>query len=362
VREPPAGLSDRALLDCLRTAYGVNVAELTFLPIGHDAWAGVYRAEADDGRAYFVKARRTVANRAGLLIPRFLQDHGVMGVVAPIPTLTGALWASAGAYAVLLYPFIVGGTGMRLGMSDEQWIEYGATLRQIHATTLSPEIEQVMRRETFRPDGADAARRVDAGLAALGESDVAGTSEPVPGDPPTQALAAIWRARRDEIMLLLARAEDLGRRLAQTAPPLVLCHADIHTNNVLLDAADQRIWIVDWDETMLAPRERDLMFVIGGGINGGQIGPREEALFVEGYGQSAATGRADENAVAFDPLALAYYRYAWAVSDIGAFGEEIAFRPDFSEATRQAAVSLFQLLFAPDYIVSQALGSETGEG
>jgi len=37
------------------------------------------------------------------------------------------------------------------------------------------------------------------------------------------------------------------------------------------------------------------------------IGPREEALFFRGYG-----------ATAIDPLALAYYRYAWAVGDIGA--------------------------------------------
>jgi spectinomycin phosphotransferase len=43
----------------------------------------------------------------------------------------------------------------------------------------------------------------------------------------------------------------------------VLCHADLHTWNVLVDG-DGRLWLVDWDEAILAPRERDLMFLVGG--------------------------------------------------------------------------------------------------
>ena len=31
-----------------------------------------------------------------------------------------------------------------------------------------------------------------------------------------------------------------------------------------LDETDERIWIADWDQAMLAPRERDLMFAVGG--------------------------------------------------------------------------------------------------
>ena len=144
---------------------------------------------------------------------------------------------------------------------------------------------------------------------------------------------------------LLDRAEDLGRRLAEAAPPLVLCHADIHTGNVLLDA-EGRVWIVDWDETILAPRERDLMFVVGG-ISSKLVGPREEALFFRGYG-----------ATDVDPLALAFYRYAWAVGDIGAFGEEVFFRPDLGPVTRRAAVDMLMGLFQPGEIVALALASD----
>lgn len=113
---------------------------------------------------------------------------------------------------------------------------------------------------------------------------------------------------------------------------------------MLLDS-DGLVWFVDWDEVTLAPRERDLMFV-GGGISRRLVGPREEARFFEGYGSTP-----------LDPLALAYYRYAWAVGDIGAFGEEVFFRPDLGQASRHEAARLFLNLFQPGEIVALALAS-----
>src|SRR2546421_608581 len=83
-------------------------------------------------------------------------------------------------------------------------------------------------------------------------------------DPVAQELAPLWQQRRDVIHRLVARAEALGQQVAHRPLAHVLCHADIHTNNVLLDA-DGAVWIVDWDDTLLAPQERELMFVVGGG-------------------------------------------------------------------------------------------------
>ncbi|MDB5056881.1 MAG: aminoglycoside phosphotransferase [Chloroflexi bacterium] len=137
----------------------------------------------------------------------------------------------------------------------------------------------------------------------------------------------------------MERAEDLGRRLAGRALPFVLCHADIHIANVLLDAGGQ-VWIVDWDETMLAPKERDLMFVLGGGISRSWVGPRDEEVFLQGYGETAV-----------DSQAIAYYRTAWAVSDIGEYGMQVVARPDLGAVSRRAALDTFKGLFQPGQIV-----------
>jgi spectinomycin phosphotransferase len=148
-----------------------------------------------------------------------------------------------------------------------------------------------------------------------------------------------------EISALVERAEDLGRRLQAAGLPAVLCHADAHTANVLIDSADN-LWVVDWDETVLAPKERDLMFVMGGGISTDLVGPREEAWFFQGYGDAPV-----------DPLALAYYRYAWSVQDIGSFGEQVFFTPEAGVETRRDAMRIFMRLFQPGQIVRLAFAT-----
>lgn len=333
MREPPADLTEQTMLVTLRKHFGLEAGQLSFLPLGHDSSAWVYRLDAADGRPFFVKVRLAVTNPASLLMPRLLRDHGVEHVVAPLPARDGALWAPAAGYALIVYPFIAGGTGMELGMTPEQWRAYGRTLRQIHAVPVPPELAGALRRETFVPDGALKLVRLDTYLDA-----------PSPDDPAVAELAGFWRANRATIHALLDRAEQLGRRLAQDPPPAVLCHADIHTNNLLV-GAEGEVWFVDWDEALLAPKERDLMFAVGG-ISEEYVKPENEAAFLEGYG-----------AAAIDPVALMYYRYAWAVGDIGAFGEEICFRPDLGPATRAEALRLLRGLFAPGQIVAIALGS-----
>jgi spectinomycin phosphotransferase len=336
VREPPANLSNETLSASVRAGYGLAVTDLTFLPIGHDGAAWVYRVRTADGGTYFLKVRLSLTNEAGLLVPRHLQDQGVAHVIAPLPTVRGTLWLDAAEHALILYSFVEGPTGMQHGMSEQQWIDYGTLLRQIHATAITPDLARIMKRDGFAPDWAGVVRRLDAHIG-LRTFD----------DPVAAELATLWQARRREIRMLLDGAEDLGQRLARTAPTLVLCHADIHTNNVLLDA-NQQVWITDWDDTILAPRERDLMFVIGG-LRDGLVGPREEARFFQGYG-----------AVAVDPLALAYYRYVRAVDDIGTNCEQIFDRPDLGPETRREAVDRFLLLFEPGYIIARAFASRDG--
>jgi spectinomycin phosphotransferase len=150
---------------------------------------------------------------------------------------------------------------------------------------------------------------------------------------------------------VLARAEELGRRFAATNPPFVICHADIHTNNVLVDEDDHGIWVTDWDEAVLAPRERDVMFAVDGGISRKVVTPHAEALFLQGYHRESGP-------VDVDPLGLAYYRYAWAVSDIGSYGEQVLYRSDLGPATREESIERFLSLFAPGSIVALAFESD----
>jgi spectinomycin phosphotransferase len=333
VREPPSDLPNSRITACLTTDYGLAVDGLTFLPLGHDAAAWVYQATASDGTAYFVKVRISIGNAAGLVVPHFLAERGIERVVAPLANVRGELSARVGDYAVIVYPFVSEETGMLHGMSDAQWVEYGATLRQVHDVAVSPELHTLLRVETFTPDGAEGLRLLTARLLTGKFTDKR-----------QKTLARFYRDWANTIRIVFNRAQELGRRVEEANLPLVLCHADVHTNNVLVDGAEH-VAIVDWDETMLAPRERDLMFVVGG-LSRDLVSPEQERLFFDGYG-----------AFDIDPIALAYYRYAWAVADIAAYGNQVMARPDLSATDRDEAVTRFMGLFSPGDTVDMALGS-----
>ncbi len=326
----PRRLPDDRLREAVRAAYGIPVTALTFLPIGLDAAAWTYRVHAADGVRYFLKVRTSLPNAASLLIPRFLQSHGVSRAAAPIPSSTDTLSVDVGGRVVILYPFIDGATGLDAGMTERHWITLGATLRQMHTAVLPPDLARILHRETFVPPWSDVVRQVDAYL----------TTRPLT-DPIDRDLAASWGERRAEIMSLVERAAILGQRLRATAPPLVLCHTDIHPANIMIDQTGEP-WVVDWDEVAMAPKECDLMFAVGG-LGHYLAGPREHAWFFTGYG--AAT---------VDPLALTYYRYARAVGDIGGFGEEAVLLPHAAGEARQAAIHWFKGLFAPGAIMTLA--------
>jgi spectinomycin phosphotransferase len=233
-------------------------------------------------------------------------------------------------FALALYPMVDGGTGAEVGMSPDDWRTLGAVARRIHATELEPELMQVVGRESFRPSW----RQVVEDLPSL-----IGKSSPT--DPVEVALVAAWGAHEDRIRTVTEHADALGRRLERSSLPQVLCHGDLHTWNVLLDA-ERGLLIVDWDETTLAPKERDLMFVVGG-IGGDLVAPADTERFFECYGEAIIHWEA-----------LAYYRCAWAVQDLGSFAECIFQTPSPSEAARRAALDDFVSTLAPRGIVDTA--------
>jgi spectinomycin phosphotransferase len=130
------------------------------------------------------------------------------------------------------------------------------------------------------------------------------------------------RARRSEIGLIVERGGQLGLALQARSLELVLCHADIHAGNILI-GADDGLYIVDWDNPMLAPKERDLA-LIGGG-SGAWHGRRQANQFYQGYGPAEV-----------DRMALAYYRYERIIQDIAAFCEQLLLTDEGGEDRQQA--------------------------
>lgn len=321
------GLDSDELTDALRTAYGIDASGLAFLP-AYDPHAASYEVVAG-GRSYFLKVRFDALREAPLDVPASLLEAGVPNVLAPIRTRSSALWTRVDDRSLVLYPFVPGRNAMVAGLTDDQWRTFGATLRAVHDSRLERRFADRLPTDTFSSAaGASVNRMLELAERATFESAAA------------MRLAAFLRDQAGRIGAMLDRAEELGANLRERSFDRVLCHADIHAANILV-SDNGGIFLVDWDGPMLAPRERDLLFVIGSRI-ARTVEPHEEAWFFEGYGD-----------VAVHAEAIVYYRYERILEDIAEFAASVFLDDSLSEATREAQPDLVASFFAPGGILER---------
>ncbi len=233
--------------------------------------------------------------------------------------------------ALVLFPMLDAVVAADAGMGADRWRALGRIVRRLHEVPPPAAAELPVPVETFQAWRRDLIEPIAETAAHPGR------------DPISGRFATVWRDHREEIGALVALTDSTAERLRGRPAACVLCHTDLHTWNVLVDA-DGRLWIVDWEEAMLAPRERDLMFAIGGGLGRGLVSADDTAAFLQGYGQTTV-----------DEELLAYYRIARALEDIAACGEEIALMPGADPRERERALRGLEALFEPGAIVELAL-------
>ena len=328
-------ITDQAILACVRTAYGLPVAQINFLPLGADQNTAVYRIVADDKTPYFLKLRGGIFDETSVTLPKLLADQDITQLIAPLPTQTEELWANLERFKVILYPFIVGRNGYERSLSERHWRDLGAALKRIHAATIPAALISRIRQETYASDGRET---VKSWLDRV-ERDVF-------DDPAASKCAAFLRSKRGEILDLVGRAERLAEMLQTQPPDFVVCHSDLHAGNVLIDDANDDLYIVDWDDPILAPKERDLMYAGGGLMGNGRSPQEEEMLFYEGYGPTP-----------INPTALAYYRYERIVQDIAAFSDQLLLTNEGCE-DRERSLGYLMSNFLPGRTIEIAYQSD----
>lgn len=328
-REDP-GLDTAQLAACLAAHYGERTATLAYLPLGYDLNAFVYDVVTENGKRFFLKVRRQPIAAHALHVPRALVEHGISQVVAPLPTLSGELSLPCGAYHLILYPFVAGANAMDAGLTSAQWQDYGRALRTMHDSGLAAHFQSQLRTDHFELPSAANVRRIAAMLPSATFASNAAAE-----------FAAFWLAQQARINALLQRAEALGAQLRGETFPRVLCHGDIHAANILA-GDDGRVYLVDWDGPLIAPRERDLLFVVGSHI-ARTVLPHEEESFFAGYG-----------ACRVNPAALSFYRYERIIEDVAETGQSVFLDVHLSEEERREGAELAMSFFDPGADIDRA--------
>jgi spectinomycin phosphotransferase len=331
--EPPPLFTEK-IISSLNNNFDIQVSRLEFLPIGNDSNSWVYKVHAD--KFYFLKAKRLPVYEPSLTIPHYLKEQDLHQVVAPLPSKIGELYQILGDFALILYPFIDGDNGMKLGLSDKQWTQYGTFLKRLHSIQLPDTLSKTIRRETFIPHP----ERLE-----LTKTFHAGVLEQNPNNDIEKQLVEFWKNRYDEISRIIARTEELGSMLQKERLEFVLCHADIHSANLLIDKT-RNLFVVDWDQPILAPIECDFMFVSGNTV----IHPpdAQKKWVYEGYGK-----------VEINSLVLAYYCYERAIQEFGDYTWRI-FSNDMNDETKREALYYFREQFEPGNVIDVAYRNERG--
>lgn len=326
-------VSDQLIINCLNTQYGIKVARLTFLAIGADMNASVYKAETHDQSSYFIKLKRGHHYDINTTILTLLQDAGIQHIIPPIKTKHGKLIQYIDDFTLIVSPFVEGQDGFSRDLTDDQWMTFGKVMKKIHEIDLPPDIQRMIRREDYSSKWREAVRSLYAHIE----------SEPST-DEISKKLVMFMKNHAAEIHRLADRADQLGKQIQDESPEFVLCHSDIHGGNVLMDGNDF-IYMVDWDNPIMAPKERDLMF-IGGGVANVWNRPHEEEFFYKGYGRTE-----------INVSILAYYRHERIVEDIALIAQQILFA-SVDDQSRIQSYKHFIDQFEPQGVVEIAFKTD----
>jgi spectinomycin phosphotransferase len=299
---------------------------------GQDSSATVWRGRLTDASNVAIKGTRQLRPR-GLLVSSHLAACGVAGIVAPLLTRTGAPVATIDDLHVSVQPWISGRMGAAGGLNPAQWRVFGALLARVHDTELPAQLRAEIPTEGYVPVAVGPARRLQRDMDQ-GHIDTT--------DDLARSLIQEWRAATERIAALTDAVECLAIELRQRCMPRVLCHGDAHIANVLIDD-DNELWLLDWDEVVIAPRERDLMFMVDGVLADALVTAEQQSWFFDGYG-----------AYDVDNMLLAYYRSDCALQDLTEFATRVLERDRWPDDRREEALRFFRSLLWPTGIVELA--------
>jgi spectinomycin phosphotransferase len=301
------------LCEWVRQDFEVDLVSAHPAHHGADSAAEVWRGFGADGQTYAVKLSGG-GSVAGLIVCAQLVLSGVDGVPRPIPTADGRLWSDRDSRRLSLAPWVSDERAFDGNTIPEHWSAYGRLLSGLHHLPVTEELIRVVPCEVHTHER----------IAAL-THDVDTRLQRPADDAIVRALARAWF--RSGVLVVLDRADALGARLRDSSDlPRVICHADPHLGNLLI-GPDGEVWLIDWDDVILAPPERDLMFVLGEIF--GKMSAQEQRLFFDAYGD-----------VRIDPDRLAYYRAVRTLEDAVGFAAQVLDLDGPTDQEREEALEI----------------------
>jgi hypothetical protein len=216
--------------------------------------------EAEQGGQYFLKlygdsARPTfVASSLEFYLPLAHQLHtrGILPNIAhPVPTVDGRFFVPWGRNTLILFDFIEGpvvGHGRVIG---EVLAKLAHMVGRLHRSGVQIQL----------------ARPLIESFDIVFEAELTKALQGLPGIPSDDrwgrvGLRDLLLPQRARLFRYLDRLRELQARVRAKGRPTVVCHTDLHGENLMRDS-EGNLYILDWENAMIAPPEHDLFFFAG---------------------------------------------------------------------------------------------------
>jgi hypothetical protein len=328
VHGEPRDLDRAALADALKRHWSIGAERLDYLPVGFGShhWLAVgadgsrWFVSADDLRAGHHAGRDpedvfVVLDRAFRTSAALRDDAGLEFVLAPIPSDSGSVLCRLDPrYAIRVEPFVDGAAG-EFGEFErrEERRRMGTLLGQLHAAS-----GNVPRGLPCREDFSLAGR--EALEQAFSELDT-----PWHQGPFAEPARELLRAHAGGVRNRLRAYDQLAGRVRDRPGRWVVTHGEPHSANVIR-VAEGGLRLVDWDTTLIAPRERDLWMTLDADLTGW-----------DEYREVMGSARLNEEV-------LALYRERWALAEICIYVAEFRRPHEETEDTRASWQELGEYL------------------
>jgi Ser/Thr protein kinase RdoA (MazF antagonist) len=287
------------LIQALWRAYGVGAASLTFLPTDWGAYN--YVVDCAGGERFFLKllddaaTAGVAASSRDFYVPLTYELHtkGILPRVPhPLLTVDGQLCMRFGPYWLVLDNYIEGMTIGFGNMPDPVLPKLARLVGILHRST-----QQLTLRNPFVDDfGIPFKAELLQILDRLPEISSDATQS-------AQELRDLLLPQRASVLTHLQRLESLGAMARECGRRVVVCHTDLHGGNLIVDGQGQ-LYIVDWENAILAPPEHDL-FMFADDDRFGEI-------FVPNY-------EAEYGPMDLDGEHLSFYTYRRVLEDLTAY-------------------------------------------
>lgn len=289
-----SGISRADLAKHLEQTYGFPIAFLSFTPKGEEAYS--YVATDPLGEPFFVRLQPNAG--AGDLegiyakVAALRGDGGIPALLAPQRTTTDRFTSRFESFTVALFPFVAGTTAYETVISEAHWRQMAEIMAVLHTAHVP-----MTARETFANPFAGPIHKALQRAASAA--------------PPTSTYQrqtiALLREHRSDVLDTLRCLQGLGQSAHRLAPPFVPTHGDPNLANFLL-GDDGALYLTDWGELALGPRERDLTSFTG----------ERFASFLRRYLE--VSGR-----VRLHRTLFAFYFYRWVAQEIADYTARLLF-------------------------------------